>query len=73
MTDEEILAEFRAADALLDGHFILSSGLRSPRYLQCARVLMDGARAEKMARALTDKLPAPSRPDHCGRFAAWAG
>jgi orotate phosphoribosyltransferase len=38
MTDEEIIAEFRAADALLEGHFILSSGLRSPRYLQCARV-----------------------------------
>jgi orotate phosphoribosyltransferase len=43
MTDDEILAEFRAADALLEGHFILSSGLRSPRYLQCAQVLMDWA------------------------------
>ena len=57
MTDEEILAEFRAAKALLDGHFILSSGLRSPRYLQCARVLMHPARAERLARALADKLP----------------
>ena len=56
MTDEEILVEFRSAKALLDGHFILSSGLRSPRYLQCARVLMDGRRAEKLARALADKL-----------------
>ncbi len=56
MTDEEILAEFRSAKALLDGHFILSSGLRSPRYLQCARVLMDGRRAEKLARALAEKL-----------------
>ena len=44
MTDEEVLTEFRAADALLEGHFILSSGLRSPRYLQCARLLMDPAR-----------------------------
>jgi len=61
MTDEEILAEFRAADALLDGHFILSSGLRSPRYLQCARVLMDPARAERLARAMADKLPADIR------------
>ena len=61
MTDEEILAEFRAADALLEGHFILSSGLRSPRYLQCARVLMDPARAERLARALADKLPAELR------------
>ena len=57
MTDEEILAEFRAAEALLDGHFILSSGLRSPRYLQCARVLMDPGRAERLALALADKLP----------------
>jgi orotate phosphoribosyltransferase len=61
MTDEEILAEFRAAGALLDGHFILSSGLRSPRYLQCARVLMDGARAERLAQALADKIPADLR------------
>ena len=58
MTDDEILAEFRAADALLEGHFILSSGLRSPRYLQCARVLMDPARAERLAGALAAKLPA---------------
>ena len=57
MTDDEILNEFRAAEALLEGHFILSSGLRSPRYLQCARVLMDGARAERLARALAERLP----------------
>ena len=61
MTDEEILAEFRAADALLEGHFILSSGLRSPRYLQCARVLMEPARAERLARALGEKIPAELR------------
>ena len=58
MTDDEILAEFRDADALLEGHFILSSGLRSSRYLQCARLLMDPRRAERVARALADKLPA---------------
>ena len=56
MTDDEVLAEFRSADALLEGHFILSSGLRSPRYLQCARVLMDPARAERLAQALAAKL-----------------
>jgi len=61
MSDEDILAEFRAADALLEGHFILSSGLRSPRYLQCARVLMDGSRAERLAQALAAKLPAELR------------
>ncbi len=57
MTDDEILEEFRAAEALLEGHFILSSGLRSPRYLQCARVLMDAGRAERLAKALAAKLP----------------
>ena len=58
MTDEDIIAEFRDAEALLEGHFILSSGLHSPRYLQCARVLMDPARAERLAQALAAKLPA---------------
>ncbi|HYZ49178.1 MAG TPA: orotate phosphoribosyltransferase [Sphingomonas sp.] len=57
MTDDEVLAEFRAAEALLEGHFILSSGLRSPRYLQCARVLMNPARGARLAEALVAKLP----------------
>lgn len=57
MTQDEVLAEFRAAEALLDGHFILSSGLRSPKYLQCARVLMDPRRAERLCRALAETLP----------------
>ena len=57
MTQEEILAEFRAADALLDGHFILSSGLHSPSYLQCARVLMDPMRASRLASALAATMP----------------
>jgi orotate phosphoribosyltransferase len=61
MTDDDILHEFREADALLEGHFILSSGLRSPRYLQCARVLMDPRRAERLAQALAAKLPAEVR------------
>lgn len=61
MTDEEVLGEFRAAEALLEGHFILSSGLRSPKYLQCARVLMDPARAERLAKALAAKIPADLR------------
>ena len=61
MTEDEVLAEFRAAYALLEGHFILSSGLRSPRYLQCARLLMDPARAERIARALAARLPEETR------------
>jgi orotate phosphoribosyltransferase len=57
MTEAEVLAEFRAAGALLEGHFVLSSGLRSPRYLQCARVLMDPMRASALASALAATLP----------------
>ncbi len=57
MTDDEILAEFRAADALLQGHFLLSSGRHSEYYLQCARVLMDTERAGRLAAALAAKLP----------------
>jgi len=57
MTEAEILAEFRAADALLEGHFILSSGLHSARYLQCARVLMDPVRASRLASALIATMP----------------
>ncbi len=57
MTEAEILAEFRAAGALLEGHFILSSGLHSPRYLQCARVLMDPKRASRLAEALAASIP----------------
>ena len=61
MTDDEVLAEFRAAEALLEGHFILSSGLHSPRYLQCARVLMNPARGARLAEALAARLPAGIR------------
>jgi orotate phosphoribosyltransferase len=56
--DEPILEVFRQAGALLEGHFLLSSGLHSPKYLQCALVLEDPARAERLcrqlARAFTD-------------------
>lgn len=57
MTDEEVLAEFRHSEALLEGHFKLSSGKHSAYYLQCARVLMDPARASRIAAALVAKLP----------------
>lgn len=58
MTEDEVLAEFRAAGALLEGHFVLSSGRHSSRYLQCARVLMDPRRAARLADALVRLLPA---------------
>ena len=61
MTEEEILAEFRAAGALLEGHFVLSSGLHSPRYLQCARVLMDPMRASRLASTLAGRIPREMR------------
>lgn len=56
MTDEEILEEFRAAGALLEGHFILSSGLRSATLIQCARVLMDPERAGRLCGELAAKV-----------------
>ncbi|WP_230769686.1 orotate phosphoribosyltransferase [Sphingomonas sp. Leaf4] len=61
MNDDAILDEFRAAQALLEGHFILSSGLRSSRYLQCARVLMDPKRAARLTDELVRRLPADVR------------
>ena len=57
MTDEDILHEFRASEALLEGHFELSSGRHSAHYLQCARVLMNPERAGRLARALAQKIP----------------
>ena len=57
MQEEEVLAEFRASKALLEGHFLLSSGRHSAHYLQCARVLMNPARAGRLAVALAAKLP----------------
>ena len=56
MTTDEILDLFRDSGALLEGHFILSSGLRSPIFLQKARVFMHPDKAEKLCRALAQKL-----------------
>ena len=56
MSEEDVLAEFRAAGALLQGHFVLTSGLHSPYYLQCARVLMDPARAARLVAPLVKRL-----------------
>ena len=51
------MAEFRDSGALLEGHFRLSSGRHSAHYLQCARVLMNPARAERLARAVVRGIP----------------
>ena len=63
MQDEEVLAEFRASKALLEGHFLLSSGRHSTHYLQCARVLMDPMRASRLAAALAARIPRELRKD----------
>ena len=56
MTQDEVLDEFRAAGALLTGHFILTSGRRSPVYLQKMFVFQDPARTEKLCKALAAKV-----------------
>ena len=56
MTEDEVLAEFRAAGALLEGHFILSSGLRSPVFLQKMLVFQDPARTARLCAALAQKI-----------------
>jgi len=57
--DSEVFDLFRESEAMLEGHFELSSGLHSERYFQCARLLMDPARAEKLAQALRAKVETP--------------
>ena len=63
MQDEDVLAEFRASKALLEGHFLLSSGRHSAHYLQCARVLADPMRAGRLAEALASRIPRDLRRD----------
>ena len=55
LTADQALDEFRAAGALLTGHFILSSGLHSPVFLQKMFVFQDPARTERLCRALAEK------------------
>jgi orotate phosphoribosyltransferase len=54
--NEGLLSLFRERGALLEGHFVLTSGLHSPRYLQCARVLMDPPLATRLGRELAEAL-----------------
>ncbi len=58
MTQDEVLQSFREAGALLEGHFILSSGLRSPIFLQKMFVFQDPRRTEILCRALAEKIAA---------------
>ncbi len=63
MTEDDILSEFRAADALLEGHFLLSSGRHSAHYLQCARLLMNPERAGRIAMAIVQGIPREIRTE----------
>lgn len=56
MGEDEILGEFRASEALLEGHFILSSGRHSPVFLQKMRVFQYPERTERLCRALADAI-----------------
>ena len=56
MKTDEVLQIFRDAGAILEGHFILTSGLRSPIFLQKARVFMHADKTEKLCRALAAKI-----------------
>ncbi|MEL4070964.1 orotate phosphoribosyltransferase [Ochrobactrum sp. GPK 3] len=58
MNTEGVLAVFREAGAILEGHFILTSGLRSPIFLQKARVFMHADKTEKLCKALAEKIKA---------------
>jgi orotate phosphoribosyltransferase len=56
LTHEALLRLFAERGALLEGHFLLTSGLHSPRYLQCARVLMDPVLATRLGAELALRL-----------------
>jgi orotate phosphoribosyltransferase len=56
MSDEDLLALFRKTGALLDGHFILRSGLHSRQYFQCALLLQHTDMAEQVCKQLAEKL-----------------
>jgi orotate phosphoribosyltransferase len=56
MTSDDVIAEFRACGALREGHFVLSSGLHSPVFLQKNLVFMHADRTERLCRALAEKI-----------------
>lgn len=61
MNDEQVLKIFEENGALLKGHFLLSSGLHSPRYLQCALVLQHPDTAGSLCTELAEKIRADPR------------
>lgn len=56
MTADEVIKKFKENGALLEGHFVLTSGLHSPLYLQCALVLEHPERAQELGVAIADSF-----------------
>tara|TARA_B110000879_G_scaffold41828_1_gene58966 strand:+ start:200 stop:427 length:228 start_codon:yes stop_codon:yes gene_type:complete len=56
LTDNETKDLLKETEALMEGHFILSSGLRSDKYVQCAKLLMHPQKAERICKSLADKI-----------------
>ena len=56
MTSSELLDLFRSTDALLEGHFVLRSGLHSRQFFQCAQLLQHTQIAARVCGALAEKL-----------------
>lgn len=63
MNTEQVIDIFRSAGAVLEGHFILTSGLRSPVFLQKARVFMHADKTEQLCKALAEKISAAGHGD----------
>ena len=56
LSHKKSLNILRKTNALLEGHFVLSSGLHSPKYIQCAKLLSFPSKAEKICKSLSHKI-----------------
>ena len=56
LSSEESLKILKETNALIEGHFILSSGLHSPKYVQCAQLMSKPNKASKICESLADKI-----------------
>jgi orotate phosphoribosyltransferase len=56
LTEDQTIEILKKTNSLLEGHFILSSGLRSERYLQCAQLMMHADLAERVCESLAEKI-----------------
>ena len=58
---KDSLAVLKKTNALLEGHFVLSSGLHSPQYVQCAKLLSYPKKSEKFCKSLSTKIKKNSK------------